>query len=104
MLALVVLNSTNKVNGVEVSALGEHLHILGIALVNLAALKDLQTYCAVLIIGKERTTARLTYVLNNAAYTDRTVELRAQIDNEVGILKILDVRLATAQVVLNENV
>ena len=49
-LTLVVLNGAYEVNGVEVSALGEHLHVFGIVLVNLTALENLQAHSAVLVI------------------------------------------------------
>ena len=84
------------------SALGEHLHILGVVLVDLTAFENLQAHGSVLVVGEERTTARFAHVLHNTADAHRSVELLAQIDDEVGILEVLDILLAAAKVVLNE--
>ncbi len=101
-IALVILGSTNEIYRVEVSTLGKHLHILLVVLVNLRALQNLKTYSAILVIGKEWTTTRLAHVLNDTADTHRTVQLLAQIDNQFGILQLLDISLAAAEVALNE--
>ena len=101
--ALVVLDSTDEVDGIEVGALGEHTLVLGIALVDLAGLQDLQADGAVLIIGEERAAARLAHVLDDAADTHRTVQLLPEVDNQLGILQFLDVGLAAAEVALHET-
>ena len=101
-LTLVVLSSTNEIHRVEVSALGKHLHVLLVVGVNLRAFQNLQADSAIAIISKEWTTTWLTHVLDNAADTHRTVQLLAEIDDQVGILQFLDVSLATAEVTLNE--
>ena len=84
------------------SALGEHLHILLVRLVNLAGLQNLQANGTILIIGQERATTRLAYILYYATHAHGAIELLAQVDNQVGIFQLLDVSLATAEVVLYE--
>ena len=84
------------------SALGEHLHILGIVLVDLTALENLQTHGAILVVGEERTATGFAHVLYDTAHAHRTVELLAQIYHKVGILQVLDISLAAAKVVLHE--
>ena len=84
------------------SALGKHLHVFLVALVDLAALQNLERHGAVLIVGKERAAARLTHILHHAADAHRAVQLLLQIDHEVGILQFLDVSLAAAEVTLHE--
>ena len=101
-IALVILGRADEIYRVEVSTLGEHLHILLVILVNLRALQNLKAYRAILIIGKEWTTTRLAHVLNDTADTHRTVQLLTQIDNQFGILQLLDISLTAAEVALNE--
>ena len=101
-IALVILGSTNEVYRVEVCSLGKHLHILLVILVNLRALQNLKTYGTILVICKEWTTTRLAHVLNNTANTHRTVQLLTQIDNQFGILQLLDISLTAAEITLNE--
>ena len=50
LIALIVTDSTYEVNGIEVSALCEHLHILLIVGIDLATLKDLQTDTTIRIV------------------------------------------------------
>ena len=83
-------------------AFGEHLYILGVALVYLAAFEYLQTDRAVVVVSEEGTSARLAHVAYNSAHAHRAVELFAQIDDQFGILKVLYVALAAAQVVLDK--
>ena len=101
-IALVILGSADEIYRVEVSTLGEHLHILLVILVNLRALQNLKTYGTILVISKEWTTTRLAHVLNDTADTHRAVQLLTQIDNQFGILQLLDISLAAAEVALNE--
>ena len=85
--SLIVLHSADKIYGVEVCTLGEHLHVGLVVGVDLAALKDLQGYGAILIISEERASSRLAYVLYNAADTHRAVELATQIGG-IGLLAL----------------
>ena len=101
-VTLIVLRGANQVDGVEVGAAREHLHIRLVALVYLTALEDLRTHCAVLVVSQERTAAGLADVLHHAAHAQRTVEFLAQVDDELGILKLFDVSLAAAQLMLHE--
>ena len=101
-LSLVVLDGADEVDRIEVGALGKHVHVLLVRLVNLAGFENLQADGAVLIVGEERTAARLTDIFHDAADAHRPVKFLAQVDDEVGILKVLDVRLAAAEVLLYE--
>ena len=84
-------------------ALGEHLHILLVRLVNLAGLQNLQADSTILIIGQERTTTRLADILNDTTNTHRTIQFLVKVNNQVGIFQFLDVCLATAKVLLHET-
>ena len=74
LLSLIVSNCADEVNGIEVSALREHLHVLGIVLVNLAAFEDLQRDAAIGIVSEERTASRFADVLHNATNANRTIK------------------------------
>ena len=74
-LPLVVLHGTHQVDGIKVSTLGEHAHVLLVGLVNLAALKYLEAYSAVMIIRKEGAAARFADILHHSAYAHGAVEL-----------------------------
>lgn len=100
---LVVFESANEVNRVEVSAFLEHLDVVGVLLVNLAAFKDLEREGAVAVIDEERTSARFTDVLDHTADTDRTVQFRLHVDDEVGVFEILDLWVTDAKVVAHET-
>ena len=84
------------------SALGKHLHVLLVALVNLATLQNLERYGTVLVVSEERATAGLTHILHHAADAHRAVQLLLQVDHEFGILQVLDVGLAAAEVTLHK--
>lgn len=99
---LVILGSADEIYRVEVSTLGKHLHILLVILVYLRTLQNLKAYGTILVISKEWTTTRLTYVLNDTTDTHRAVQLLTQIDNQFGILQLLDISLTAAEVALNE--
>ena len=101
-LPLVVFHGAYQVDGIKVSTLGEHAHVLLVCLVYLAALKYLEAYSAVLIIRKEGAAARFADILHHSAYAHGAVELLAQIDYQLGVFKLLDVGLAAAQVALHE--
>ena len=51
LLAFVVPHGTDEVNGIEVSALGEHLHVGFVVLVYLTAFEDLEGDASVGIVG-----------------------------------------------------
>ena len=84
-------------------SLGKHLHIFLIRLVYLTALQDLQTYCAILIVGKEWTSTWLTDILHHTTYTHRSIQLITQIDDQLCILQIFDIGLSAAQILLNKT-
>ena len=84
--ALVVLDGAYQVDGVEVSALCEHLHVGLVISVDLAALEYLERYGAVLVVGQEWSAAGLAHVLHHAAHAHRAVQLAAQV---VGIHLII---------------
>ena len=84
-------------------SLGEHLHIGLVGLVNLTALENLQGYRSILVVGQERTTTGLSYVLYYTAHAHRTVQLLAQIDHQISIFQILDICLTATEVVLHET-
>ena len=102
-LSLVVLDSTHKVNGVEVCSLFEHAHVLLIVLVYLAALKYLQADSAILVVCEEWSTTWFSHVLNHSTNTYRTVEFLLEEDYQLGIFKFLDVILLTAEVILTKR-
>ena len=101
MLSLVVLDSADEVYRVEVCALCEHLHVLLVVLVNLARLEDLQRDGAVLVVGEERAAARLADVLDDAANTHGTIELLAQINDQLFVGQTVNVG-TTAEGELNK--
>ena len=90
-IALVVFYCTYQVYRIEMGSLGKHFLIGLVALVNLAAFKNLKTYRSILIVGKEGAAARLADILHHAAHAHGAIELAAQVDDEFGILKLLDV-------------
>ena len=79
-IALIVLCSTNEINGIEVGAVLEHGYILSIVGVDLARLKYLKANCSVSIVAYERAATRLTHVLNYSTYAHRAIELVLKID------------------------
>ena len=101
-LTLVVAHCTHQVNGVEVGACCEHLHVVFVGFVYLTALKNLQTHCAISIVGEEGASAWFAHVLHHTAHTHGAVELFSQIAHEVGIFQVLDVIVAAAEVVLHK--
>ena len=103
VVALVVLDGADEVYRVEVGSLDKHLLILLVGLVNLRRLQYLQAHGAILIICKERATARFADVLHHSAYSHGAVELLAQVNNEFGILELLDVVAAAVEVALHET-
>ena len=50
-------------------AMCEHLHVFLVVFVDLRTLKNLQTYCAIVVIYQEWTATRLAHVFHNAAYS-----------------------------------
>ena len=102
MLSFIVLHSTNEVNRIEVCSLGEHTHICLVALVYLAALKNLKRYRAILVVCKERTATRLADILYDTADTHRTVEFLAKVCLQRLVVHCCCLRIAQTEVVLNE--
>ena len=97
LLSLIVSNCADEINRIEMRALREHLHILGIVLVNLAALEDLQRDAAIGIVSEERTASRFADILHNTANANRSVQLVPQEEMQVGILQILQARHIAAK-------
>ena len=84
-------------------ALLEHRLLFRVFHVDLRAFQDLERYGTVGIVCQERASARLAYILHHAAHTHRTVQLLAQVNDQVGIFHILDVFLAATQLLLYET-
>ena len=68
-------------------ALGEHLHVGLVVGINLTALENLQANGAILVVGEERATTRLTHILHNTTDAHRTVQLFTQISS-IGLLAL----------------
>ena len=83
-------------------ALREHLHVLSIVLVNLAALQYLQRDATIGVVSKERTTTRLANVLHDTTDANRPVELVLQEDMQLCIFHVLEVGHIAAKGVANE--
>ena len=86
-MALIVLDGADEIDRVEVRTLREHLHISLIVGVDLRALEDLKANGTILVVGEERTSTRLSDVLDDATDTHRTVELLTQIGG-IGLLAL----------------
>ena len=78
-IALIVFYCTDQIDRIEVGSLGKHLLVGLIALVYLAAFKDLQTHRTVLMVGKEGASARLADVFHDTAHSHRPVQLDTEI-------------------------
>lgn len=103
LLSLVVLDGADEVNGVEVSAVLEHLHVLLIGCVYLAALKYLEADGVVGVVGEERASAWFANVLHHTAHANWSVELIAEIDGEFGIFEVLKFWIAATEFVAEES-
>ena len=71
--SFIIFDGADQVDRIEMCAVLKHLHVFVFTRVNLATLQYLRTDGSVLIISKERTSARFAYVLYDATHTDRTV-------------------------------
>ena len=91
--SFIIFDGADQVDRIEVCAVFKHLHVFVFTRVNLATLQYLRTDGPVLVIGKERTSARFAYVLYDAAHTDRAIQFPPEINHEVGIFQLFDVRL-----------
>ena len=100
-LALIVFHCTDQVYRVEVGSLCEHLHVFLVVLVYLRRLQDLQTDSAVLVIGQEWATARLTYVLHHTTDTHGTVQFLLQVVGQLLVVQRGNIG-TTAESMLNE--
>ena len=89
LIALIVTHSTNQVHRIEVCTLCEHLHVLGIILVDLTAFQNLQRNTTVRIISQERTATGFADILYDTAHTDGAIQLVLQEYMQFGILHIL---------------
>ncbi|CCZ70987.1 oRF2 [Bacteroides sp. CAG:702] len=84
-------------------ALFEHRLLFRIFHINLRTFQNLQRNSTIRIISQERSSTRFTYILYHTAHAHRTIKLLTQINYQVGIFHILDVFLATTQLLLDET-
>lgn len=103
LLSLIVLRSAYQIYRIEMSSIGKHLYVLLVVLIDLTRLKNLQTYRTILVISKERTAARLTYILDDTANSHWTIQLLLQIDNKFSIFQFLDISTTAAEFSLQES-
>ena len=101
--AVEIADGADEVDGIKVCAILKHGLLLGVAHINLAALKHLQTDCAVGVIGKEWTSAGLTHVAHHTADAHRTVELAIEIVEEFQTFQTLGGIAVATEVVLHEG-
>ena len=101
-LAILVLHSAYEINGIEMGTLLEHGHIVGIVLVNLARLENLELIGSIGRLGDEWTATWLTHILHHTADAKRTIELVLDVKGKFGVVKLLGVGILDEEVLLEE--
>ena len=99
-MALIVAHCTYQVYRIEVRTFFKHILLLRVVHVNLRTFEDLQGNRTVAVVSKERTAARLAYVLHHAADTHRTVQLLFQVNHQFSIFQVLRFGVLAEQLLL----
>ena len=80
----------------------EHGFLFRVVHINLRTFQNLQGNGSIRIIGQERTTARFAHILHHTANTHRTIQFLTQIDDQISIFQLFQVRSAATQLLLYE--